>query len=164
MTRVLIDLVSVDRGSLINPFGHVQLPERNFRLYYKRITRRTHYRQNPKPKCSYTRSFQGYNWFVCIWALASNKARSLSTLIAVNVNKDTEHKVNLKGFLPNKHNRKYPIFFSQQKSNKSQPKAQQWYQHRDQLSLGYDTGVWTADEVKFPWVGQLGSEFSPEMQ
>ena len=32
------------------------------------------------------------------------------------------------------------------------------------VSPGYDTGVWTADEVKFPCVGQLGSECSPEMQ
>ena len=61
-------------------------------------------------------------------------------------------------------NSKYPIFLSQQKSNVSQTKALQWYQHRDQLSLGYDTGVWTADEVKFPCAEQLGSECSPEMQ
>ena len=29
----------------------------------------------------------------CLYLSPSNKARSLSTLIAVNVNKDTEHKV-----------------------------------------------------------------------
>ena len=34
----------------------------------------------------------------------------------------------------------------------------------DQLLLGYDTGVWTADEVKTPCEGQLESDCSPEMQ
>ena len=59
---------------------------------------------------------------------------------------------------------KYSFFRSEQMLKKSLSKALQRYQHRDQLSLGYDTGVWTADEVKFPCVGQLGSECSPEMQ
>ena len=66
--------------------------------------------------------------------------------------------------MPELRDSKYPIFLSQQKSNKSQPLAPKWCQHRDQLSLGYDTGVWTADEVKFPCAEQLGSECSPEMQ
>ena len=59
---------------------------------------------------------------------------------------------------------KYPIFLSPQKSNKSQLRAPKWYQHKDQLSLGYYTGVWTADKENFPCVEQLGSECSPEMQ
>ena len=66
--------------------------------------------------------------------------------------------------MPELRDSKYPIFLSQQKSNKSQPLAPKWCQHRDQLSLGYNTGVWKADEVKFPCAEQLGSECSPEMQ
>ena len=94
---------------------------------------------------------------VCIWALATRQEvcpRLLQSMLIKTLN----IRYNLKGFLPNMRDSKYLFFLSRQKSNKSQPKAPQWYQHRDQLSLGYDTGVWTADEVKFPCVGQLGSE------
>ena len=33
---------------------------------------------------------------------------------------------------------------------------------RSVIAIGYDTGVWTADEVMFPCVGQLGTECSPK--
>ena len=100
---------------------------------------------------------------VCIWAPATRREvcpRLLQSLLI----KILQSKYNLRNVLPNLRKSKYPIFRSQQKSNKSQPLAPKWCQHRDQLSLGYDTGVWTADEVKFPCEGQLGSECSPEMQ
>ena len=94
---------------------------------------------------------------------SNNKARSRSTLIAVSVNKTHYTKYDLrKIMLLEPCNSNYPIFGSQQKSSKLQPKVLYLYQHRDQLSLGYDTGVWTADEVKFPCAEQLGSECSPE--
>jgi len=36
--------------------------------------------------------------------------------------------------------------------------------HRDQLSPGNETRVWTAGEEKTPCEARLGSEYSPEMQ
>ena len=81
----------------------------------------------------------------CLYLSPSNKALGLTMLIKI-----PNTKYSLRKLLP--------------KSNKSQPKASQRYQLRDKLSLGYGTGVWTADEVKFPCVGQLESECSPEMQ
>ena len=47
--------------------------------------------------------------------------------------------------------------------NRQHGEALQWYQHRNQLRLGYDTGVWTAGEVNFLCVKQLGSECFPEL-
>ena len=43
--------------------------------------------------------------------------------------------------------------------------APQGYQHRDALSLGYDTGIWKqkVDEVKILCVAQQESEYSPKM-
>ena len=117
--------------------------------------------QNPK---LITVMYVRFKVTTCLYLSPSNKARSLSTLIAVNVDKDTDPKCNLRKLLPNLRNSKYPIFRSQMKSNKSLPKVLQWYQHRDQLSLGYDTRVWTADEVKLPCAEQLGPECSPKMQ
>ena len=38
------------------------------------------------------------------------------------------------------------------------------YQHRDQLSPGYETRIWTTDEGTTFCEGQLGSECFPEMQ
>ena len=88
----------------------------------------------------------------CLYLSPSNNARSLSTLIAV---KQTLHtKYNLRKLLSEVNNSKYPIFLSQQKSNLSHTKAPQWYQYRDQLTLCWDTGVWTTDEVRFPCHGR----------
>jgi len=61
-------------------------------------------------------------------------------------------------------NDKYSIAGLPQTSNTLQQEAPQRYQHRDQLSPDNETRVWTADEAKTPCEGQLGSEYSPEMQ
>ena len=82
---------------------------------------------------------------VCIWAPAKRRDVCPRLLLTMLI-KIPNTNYSLRKLLP--------------KSNKSQPKAPQWYQHRDKLSLGYRTGVWTADEVKFPCVGQLESECS----
>ena len=100
---------------------------------------------------------------VCIWDPATRR-EVFPHLLQSKLLKTRHTKYNLRKLLPNMRDSKYPIFLSRQKSNKSQPKALQWYQHRDQLSPGYHTGVWTADKVKFSCVGELGSECSPEMQ
>ena len=95
----------------------------------------------------------------------SNSARSLSTLIAVRVSRDTEHKIYPVIYnFPQLRTGKYSIFHPQQISNKKLAAALQCNQRRGQLLLGCDKGVWTADEVKMPCVGQLGSECSPERQ
>ena len=60
-------------------------------------------------------------------------------------------------------NTKYPIFCSPRMSNEQHSEAQQLYQHKDRLSLGYDTGVWMVDELMCPCEGQLGSDYSPKM-
>ena len=100
---------------------------------------------------------------VCIWAPATRREVCPRLLQSMSI-KILNPKCNLRKLLPNLRNSKYPIFCSQMRSNKSLPKVLQWYQHRDQLSLGYDTRVWTADEVKLPCAEQLGSECSPKMQ
>ena len=100
---------------------------------------------------------------ICIWAPATTREVCLRLLQSMLV-KTLHTKYNLRNVFPEVRNSKYSIFPSPQKSNGPDSKVAQWYQHRDQLSLGYNTGVWTADEVMFPCVGQLGSECSPEMQ
>ena len=87
--------------------------------------------------------------------------RSLSTLIAVNVNKDTEHNI-------------YPVMnvaidVKRQISHRSfaidihlgtlRGCSVIPYQHKDQLSPGYKTRDWTADEGKTPCEVRLGSEY-----
>ena len=78
---------------------------------------------------------------VCIWAPATRREVCPRLLQSMLV-KTLCTKYNLRNLPPNLRDSKYPIFPLQQKSNKSQPKDPQWYQHRDQLSLGYDTEVW----------------------
>ena len=56
--------------------------------------------------------------------------------------------MNLKEDLLILRNSKYSIFRLPQKSNTQCAKVPQWYQHRDQWPLGFDTGVWTGDEAK----------------
>ena len=100
---------------------------------------------------------------VCIWDPATRR-EVCQRLLQLMWIKTLNTKYNPRNLLPNLRKSKYPIFPSTQQSNKSQPKAPQRYQHRDQLSLGYDTGVWTAGEVNIPCLGRLGSNCSPEMQ
>ena len=78
---------------------------------------------------------------VCIWAPATRREVCPRLLQSMLIKK-LYTKLNLSKLLPNMHNCKYPIFRSQQMLSKSHRKALQWYQHRDQLSLGYDTEVW----------------------
>ena len=62
-------------------------------------------------------------------------------------------------------NDKYRIFSPSRTSNRQYTWAPQGYQHRDALSLGYDTGIWKqkVDEVKILCVAQQESEYSPKM-
>ena len=126
-------------------------------------TKQMHRQQGKSKKLLQLCMFFSKLQLVCIWAPATRREVCPRLLQSMLV-KTLHTKYNLRNLPPNLRDSKYPIFPLQQKSNKSQPKDPQWYQHRDQLSLGYDTGVWTADEVKFPCVGQRGSECSPEMQ
>ena len=100
---------------------------------------------------------------VCIWVPTTRREVCPSLLQSMLI-KILNTKQWLKNVVLVLCSSKYPIFLSPQKSNKSLLRAPKWYQHKDQLSLGYYTGVWTADKVNFPCVEQLGSECSPEMQ
>ena len=117
---------------------------------------------DPEASYSYTCSFKSYK-LVCIWApstkrevcprlLRSLSKRTLNTKYSLHLNQTLVHKS------------KHPTFLLLQTSNTQRAKALHWYQRRDQLSQGCEKGVWTADEVKCPYAGQLGSECSPEMQ
>ena len=65
--------------------------------------------------------------------------------------------------LSNLRNGKYTIFRSPRMSNMQRLEAPQRYQRKDRLSLGYNTGVWMADELMCPCEGQLGSDYSLKM-
>ena len=94
---------------------------------------------------------------VCILALVTEQ-EVCPRLLRLQCTKTPNTKYSLRWVRPYVHKSKYAIAYSQQKSSKSQPKAPQPYQHRDLLSLGYDTAVWTAGVLKFPCVGQLGPQ------
>ena len=57
--------------------------------------------------------------------------------------------------LSNLRNGEYPILRSPRMSNMQRLEASQRYQHKDQLSLGYDTRVLMMDELMCPCEGQI---------
>ena len=100
----------------------------------------------------------------CLYLSLSKVTRSLSTVIAEDVKKDTAQSTNVIKSMSHVCNEKYRIFCPSRTSNRQYTWAPQEYQHRDPLSLGYDTGIWKqkADEVKILCVAQPESEYSPK--
>ena len=95
------------------------------------------YRQQKKSKkllqlCMFFSKLQ----LVCTWAPVTWREVCPRLLQS----KTLHTKYNLRNLPPNLHDSKHPIFPLQQKSNKSQPKDPQWYQHKDQLYSSLDGG------------------------